>query len=75
MSPVGKLPAERALTEGDKQDALRVIHAASTVAAIPGMISVDARALAAQRLREMMRAHPSQADIFAAIVTHLESYL
>jgi len=69
-----KLPAERGATEGDKQDALRVVHAASTVAAIPGMISTEARALAATRLREMMRAHPSKSEIFAAIVQHLESY-
>ncbi len=69
-----KLPAQRALTEGDKQDALRVIHAASTIAALPGLISAEARALAASRLRELMHAHPSKAEIFATIVTHLESY-
>lgn len=69
-----KLPAERALTNGDRQDALRVIHAATTVAAIPGMISTEARLLAAQRLREMMHAHPSNADVLSAITTHLESH-
>jgi len=66
--------AERALIGGDKQDALRVIHAATTIAAIPGMISADARALATRRLREMMHEHPNQAEVFAAIVQHLESY-
>jgi hypothetical protein len=66
--------AEQAILNLDEQDALRVIHAASTIAAIPGLISSAARARAATRLREMMHAHPSKAEIFAAIVQHLESY-
>ncbi len=59
----------------EERDALRIVHAASAVAALPGMVSSAARDLAARRLREMMHTHPSKSDVLAAIVVHLESYL
>ncbi len=68
------LPAERALTDRDRQDALRLIETSLLVAALPGMISPEARELAASHLRQSMHSHPSKADILAAIVAHLESY-
>lgn len=58
----------------DRNDALRVIEAAATIAAIPGLMSPESRALAARRLREMASAHPRSAEIFAAVVQHLESF-
>ncbi len=62
------------ITLDDRDDALRVIEAAVTVAAIPGLMSPVALELAARRLRELATAHPRTAEILAAVVLHLESY-
>jgi hypothetical protein len=66
--------AQQAVTRGDEQDAVRVVGAATIIAGWPTLMSPAARALAVARLREMMRDHPSKAEILSAIVQHLESY-
>lgn len=69
-----RLSTTARLAEHDQQDALRIVAAATTIAAIPGMVSVAAREAAATRLREMAHQHPRSAATLAAIVQHLESY-
>ncbi len=66
--------ARLALSERDRQDALRIVEAATALAAIPGMMSPEAREMAAVRLRELSTHHPRAAEMFAAVVMHLESY-
>ena len=61
-------------SDHDIVDALRIVEASVTLAAIPGMASPTARELAIVRLREMIAHHPRSADVLAAVVQHLESY-
>ena len=68
------LPQPKIITLDDRDDALRVIEASTTIAAIPGLMSPVARDQAAPRLRELATAHPRSAEIFSAVVQHLESY-
>lgn len=66
--------AEQRISEHDKQDALRLVETAVTLAALPGMASQAARELAVTRIRALMSNHPRSAEVLAAIVTHIESY-
>ena len=66
--------AEVAVLALDEQDALRVVEAVVTFAAMPGIISPEAREIAIVRLRGLAIHHPRMAEIFAAVVDHLESY-
>jgi len=64
--------AQLLISSRDEQDAIRLVGAAVQVAAIPGIMSVRARDLAAVRIRNLAANHPRSAEIFAAIVQHLE---
>jgi len=66
--------AWEAASEQEQQDALRIVEAAVIMAALPGVATPLARDLASRRLREMTMNHPSAAELFAAVVTHIESY-
>jgi hypothetical protein len=65
--------AQRLLTH-DEQDAARIVEAAMAIAALPGFVSAAARDAAAVRIRELSSLHPRQAEVFAAIVSHIEGY-
>lgn len=71
-SPVAK--AQHTVSANDQHDALRIVEAAVTLAAIPGMASPAARELATTRLREMIANHPRNGELLAAVVQHVESY-
>lgn len=65
---------QQEISARDAQDALRIVEAAVTLGAIPGMLSPAARELATVRLRELMANYPRSAELFAAVVQHLESF-
>lgn len=69
--PVKKL--QRQISEGDQRDALRMVEAAVTLVALPGLASPAARELAATRIRELIANHPAASELLAAVVIHIES--
>lgn len=58
----------------DESDAARIVSAAVTLAALPGVVSGDARELALSRLRDMSTRHPRAAEVLHAMVQYIESY-
>lgn len=64
--------SQQRLINHDASDTLRVIQAASVVAALPGIMSARARDDAASHLRAAANEYPLQAEILLAIVEHLE---
>ena len=62
------------LLRHDESDAARIVSAAAVFAAMPGMVSGEARDMALSRLRDMADRHPRAAEVLHAMVRHIESY-
>ena len=75
MKPTSHARTQRIAAAGavDEVDAKRIIGAAVQLAALPNIMSAEARLMASVHLRGVMTRNPSSAPLLGMIVQHLEA--